>query len=74
MLDLKWRYKLIFPFFFMIPIIRIYTGSTAIFMPYPLSLLLGDYIDISYFFYLYVTLLGIYCTNAINIYAGINGL
>lgn len=58
----------------MIPIIRIYTGSTAIFMPYPFSLLLGDYIDISYFFYLYVTLLGIYCTNAINIYAGINGL
>ena len=58
----------------MIPLIRIFTGSTAILMPYPISLVLGDNIDISYFFYIYITLLGIYCTNAINIYAGINGL
>ena len=74
MLDLLWRYKLIFPFFIVLPVVRVYSGSTAIFIPYPVSLLIGDSLDIGYLFYLYITLLGIYCTNAINIYAGINGL
>ena len=74
MLDLPWRYKLIFPFFIVLPVVRVFEGSTAILMPYPISLIVGDYFDIGYLFYIYITLLGIYCTNAINIYAGINGL
>lgn len=41
MLDLKWRYKLIFPFFFMVPTLRVFTGSTVIPVPSPLSALLG---------------------------------
>ncbi|KMZ80921.1 hypothetical protein PVIIG_02139, partial [Plasmodium vivax India VII] len=31
-------------------------------------------IDIGFFYYLYIILLCVFCTNAINIYAGINGL
>lgn len=74
MIDLAWRYKLIFPFLFMVPVIRAYSGSTAIPIPYPASSVIGDSLDLGYVFYLYIVLLGIYFTNAINIYAGINGL
>jgi UDP-N-acetylglucosamine--dolichyl-phosphate N-acetylglucosaminephosphotransferase len=42
-------------------------------VPYPFNLILSQ-IDLGVLFFLYITLLGIYCTNAINIYAGINGL
>jgi UDP-N-acetylglucosamine--dolichyl-phosphate N-acetylglucosaminephosphotransferase len=35
---------------------------------------LGHRIELSYVYLLYITLLGIYQTNTINIYAGINGL
>ncbi|KAK8807862.1 hypothetical protein WA158_007391 [Blastocystis sp. Blastoise] len=34
----------------------------------------GTYIDLSYCYYIYILMLSIFCTNAINIYAGINGL
>lgn len=74
MIDLAWRYKLIFPFLFMIPVIRSYAGPTTVPIPWPLSLLMTDTLDLGYLFYIYIILLGIYFTNAINIYAGINGL
>ena len=74
MIDLAWRYKLVFPFLFMIPVIRAYSGPTTIPIPYPLSLLLPSIIDLGFLFYIYIICLGIYFTNAINIYAGINGL
>lgn len=74
MIDLAWRYKLVFPFLFMVPVIRAYSGPTTIPLPYPLSLLLGQELELGFLFYLYIILLGIYFTNAINIYAGINGL
>lgn len=74
MIDLQWRYKLIFPFFLVIPIVKVFSGSTIILIPYPASIIMGESLDLSYLFFLYITLLGIYCTNTINIYAGINGL
>lgn len=74
MIDLAWRYKLIFPFLFMMPVIQAYHGSTAVPVPYPISAIIGHTLDLGYLFYLYIILLGIYFTNAINIYAGINGL
>jgi len=73
MLDLPWRYKLIFPFFIVIPMISNYYGPTSVFLPYPLNLIIES-INLGPLFLLYITLLGIYCTNTINIYAGINGL
>lgn len=74
MIDLAWRYKLIFPFFFMVPVLRVFQGSTMVPVPFPFSYALGDSLDLSYLFLVYLILLGIYFTNAINIYAGINGL
>jgi len=74
MLDLPWRYKLLFPFFIIMPLISIYSQSTTIDVISPLSLIFGDKIELGPIYYLYMTLLGIYQTNTINIYAGINGL
>jgi UDP-N-acetylglucosamine--dolichyl-phosphate N-acetylglucosaminephosphotransferase len=34
----------------------------------------GALIDLRYFYFLYMGMLAVFCTNAINIYAGINGL
>ncbi len=36
--------------------------------------LLGTNIDVGVFYYLYMGMLAVFCTNAINILAGINGL
>lgn len=74
MLDLPWRYKLLFPFFIVLPLLAAYEGTTSIYVPFPFSLITGSSLNLGYLFLLYITLLGIYCTNTINIYAGINGL
>jgi len=34
----------------------------------------GAIVDLGYYFMLYMAMLAVFCTNAINIYAGINGL
>jgi UDP-N-acetylglucosamine--dolichyl-phosphate N-acetylglucosaminephosphotransferase len=74
MLDLLWRYKLLFPFFIVLPLICIYTGPTHVDVIPPFTWIVGDQIELGYLYLLYVTLLGIYHTNTINIFAGINGL
>jgi len=74
MLDLLWRYKLIFPFFIIIPLVSVYSGPTHVNVIYPFTALFGPKIEIGYLFHVYITLLGIYKTNTINIFAGINGL
>ena len=73
MLDLPWRYKLVIPFCIVIPMISNYHGPTSVVFTFPINLLIES-IDLGILFYLYIILLGIYCTNTINIYAGINGL
>lgn len=74
MLDLPWRYKLLFPFFIVLPLVCVYTGITHVEVIWPFSAIIGERIELGYVYLLYVTLLGIYQTNTINIYAGINGL
>lgn len=74
MLDLPWRYKLLYPFFIVLPLACVYTGITHVEVIPPFSWVLGEKIELSYVYLLYITLLGIYQTNTINIYAGINGL
>ena len=56
------------------PLVSIYSQSTSIDVISPFSLIFGDKIELGNLYYLYMTLLGIYQTNTINIYAGINGL
>lgn len=89
-LDLKWRYKLILPFIASMPLLVNYTGVTTVMIPRGLARLVGAIakplgggfigaasgrlVDLGLGYYLYMSLLSIFCTNAINIYAGINGL
>lgn len=89
-LDLKWRYKLILPLIASMPLLVNYTGATTVIMPKALSPLVsalakplgggrvdvpsGRLVDLGLGYYVYMALLSIFCTNAINIYAGINGL
>ena len=74
-LELRWRDKIIFPFFFSILIIFSYRGDTAINLPGFVSNVIGlTSVDLSYFFYFYMICLSIFCVNSINIYAGISGL
>ncbi len=97
-LDLKWRYKLILPTIASLPLLSTYSGSTAMYFPKPLALLLmqnhemtwlgtfinffavvdteadGKIVELGWWFLLFMGLQAVFCTNAINILAGINGL
>ena len=66
--DLPWRYKLILPLIASLPVLVSYQGSTSVLLPN------HQLLDIGLLYYLYMSMLIIFCTNAINIYAGINGL
>jgi UDP-N-acetylglucosamine--dolichyl-phosphate N-acetylglucosaminephosphotransferase len=72
--DLRWRWKLIIPAVATLPLLMAYNGSTYIAVPLPLTSLLGTSINLGFLYYVYMGLLAIFCTNAINIYAGCNGL
>ena len=72
--DLPWRYKLILPTIATLPLLLAYGGGTVIIVPKPLQPLLSTSIDLGLVYKLYMLLLSVFTTNAINILAGINGL
>lgn len=88
-MDLKWRYKIILPTIASIPLLLAYSGVTDIVVPVILRPFMGKIINLSNenlvkissltrligaLYYVYMGSLAVFCTNAINIYAGINGL
>ena len=73
-LDIPWRYKLIIPLFGILPVLVAYDGVTYVLLPNILRPYLGNVIDLGILYYIYMAMLGIFSTNGINIYAGINGL
>lgn len=76
-LDLRWRHKLLLPTIATLPLLMVYYvnfNSTLIIVPKPFRLWLGHSIDLWIFYYFYMGMLAVFCTNAINILAGINGL
>lgn len=74
-LELRWRDKLIFPFFFSILLIVNYQGSTAVILPKFLQAVIPlPAIELGPLFFIYLICLSIFCFNSINIYAGISGL
>jgi UDP-N-acetylglucosamine--dolichyl-phosphate N-acetylglucosaminephosphotransferase len=74
-IDLRWRDKLIVPTIASFPLLVAYTGLTSVVVPLPLRDLLGSTrINLGPLYYLYMGMLAVFCTNSINIYAGINGL
>ncbi|CAI0406782.1 unnamed protein product [Linum tenue] len=74
-LDIPWRVKLLLPSFAALPLLMAYAGHTTILIPKPLTQYVGvDVLDLGWIYKLYMGLLVVFCTNSINIHAGINGL
>ena len=77
--EFPWRYKLILPGIASLPIVTVYSrlgDATSVLIPSYLSQLMGisRIVDLGIIYLVFIFLLIIFCTNAINIHAGINGL
>lgn len=78
--DLRWRCKLMFPFAASIPLLSVYYYSyrdrTTILVPQFLTKQfdINENLNLGLFYYIFMLMFVIFCTNSINIYAGINGL
>lgn len=74
-LDVPWRVKLVLPTIAALPLLMAYAGHTTIVIPKPLSPYVGfEVLDLGWIYKLYMGLLAVFCTNSINIHAGLNGL
>ncbi|KAJ8895819.1 hypothetical protein PR048_001157 [Dryococelus australis] len=76
-LDLRWRHKLLVATIASLPLLMVYYvnfNSTSIVVPKPFRPLFGMTVDLGWLFYVYMGMLAVFCTNAINILAGVNGL
>ncbi|KAF7422804.1 tunicamycin resistance protein [Pleurotus ostreatus] len=74
--DIRWRHKLPIPVIASIPLLMVYfaeRGNTNVVVPLPLRSLFGTLVNLGPLYYLYMSLLSTFCTNSINILAGING-
>jgi len=80
MLDLPWRVKLALPVLAAIPLLSAYQGPTTVVVPKLLRPMLlpdnteGISLDLGIAYKVYMLLMAVFCSNAINIHAGINGL
>lgn len=76
-LDLRWRDKLLLPTIASLPLLMVYFAtfnSTTIIVPQPVRFIFGYSVNLGFIYYVYMGMLAVFCTNAINIYAGINGI
>ncbi|KAG6512175.1 hypothetical protein ZIOFF_030270 [Zingiber officinale] len=74
-LDVPWRVKLVLPSFATLPLLMAYAGHTTIIIPKPLIQYVGvAVLDLGWIYKLYMGMLAVFCTNSINIHAGLNGL
>ncbi|XP_028032448.1 UDP-N-acetylglucosamine--dolichyl-phosphate N-acetylglucosaminephosphotransferase isoform X1 [Bombyx mandarina] len=76
-LDLRWRYKLVLPTVASLPLLVVYYvnfNSTTFIIPIPFRSWFGVSVNIGFLYYIYMGMLAVFCTNAINILAGINGI
>ncbi|KAI0036492.1 N-acetylglucosaminephosphotransferase [Vararia minispora EC-137] len=75
--DIRWRHKLPIPIIASIPLLMVYyaeRGNTNIVVPIPLRPVFGALLNlVGPLYYLYMSMLSTFCTNSINILAGING-
>eukprot|EP00117_Sycon_ciliatum_P033503 scpid72565/ scgid25771/ UDP-N-acetylglucosamine--dolichyl-phosphate N-acetylglucosaminephosphotransferase; GlcNAc-1-P transferase; N-acetylglucosamine-1-phosphate transferase len=73
-LNLKWRHKIVLSTLASFPLVTSFPGSTKIIFPKPVRGVLGTEFDVGILYYIYMSMLAVFCTNAINILAGVNGL
>lgn len=77
LLDIRWRHKVLIPAFAAIPMLIVYFvdfGVTHVVVPVPLQRYMGDFVDLGWLYYVYMAAVAIFCPNAINMLAGINGI
>ncbi|ODQ65707.1 hypothetical protein NADFUDRAFT_82692 [Nadsonia fulvescens var. elongata DSM 6958] len=75
--DIRWRNKFFLPAIASIPLLIVYYvdfGVTKVMVPAILQVYLGETVDLGLLYYGYMAAVAIFCTNCINIYAGVNGL
>ena len=72
--DLRWKYKLILPLVTSVPLITSYQGVTHIVLPIPFRPIFGKTLELGILYKVYMSMIAIFCSNSINIHAGINGL
>ena len=75
-LDIRWRDKILLSFVASVPLLVGYSGETWITIPSILASSFGgiNLINLGFFYHAYMANTVVFCTNSINIYAGINGL
>eukprot|EP01155_Anaeramoeba_flamelloides_P048180 Anaeramoba_flamelloidesc40882_g1_i1.p1 GENE.c40882_g1_i1~~c40882_g1_i1.p1 ORF type:complete len:392 (-),score=67.56 c40882_g1_i1:104-1237(-) len=76
-LNVRWRVKIYLSFVSILPLIVAYSGSTYVLIPKFVKIVFSTAhtaIDIGIFYKIFVTLFSVFCTNSINILAGVNGL
>eukprot|EP01103_Thecamoeba_quadrilineata_P015300 TRINITY_DN4794_c0_g1_i1.p1 TRINITY_DN4794_c0_g1~~TRINITY_DN4794_c0_g1_i1.p1 ORF type:complete len:462 (-),score=31.47 TRINITY_DN4794_c0_g1_i1:23-1303(-) len=76
-LNLRWRHKLILPTLASIPILMVYYVTynvTVVLIPNPFQTFMGTSFNLGVLYYVYMGMLAVFCTNAINILAGVNGV
>eukprot|EP01105_Mastigella_eilhardi_P021646 TRINITY_DN5267_c0_g1_i2.p1 TRINITY_DN5267_c0_g1~~TRINITY_DN5267_c0_g1_i2.p1 ORF type:complete len:269 (-),score=78.76 TRINITY_DN5267_c0_g1_i2:57-863(-) len=74
-LDLRWRIKIGLSFLATLPLLVGYSGSTDIMLPDLVGYILGsNIIHLGVLYYIFMSMVSVFCTNSINIYAGVNGL
>lgn len=76
-LDLRWRDRLWLPLAASLPLLIVYAvdgGGTQIIVPKIIEPWFGSVLQLGMFYYVFMACLAIFCTNAINILAGVNGL
>lgn len=76
-LGLRWRHKLLLSSVASLPLLMVYYVTydlTTIIIPKPFRPWLGFDVDLGFVYYIYMGMVVVFCTNAINILAGINGL
>ena len=75
-LDVPWRVKLAMPTLASLPLLMAYTGHTGVVVPHLLRPALGGqaFLDLGILYKVYMLAVSVFCTNSINILAGVNGL
>ncbi|KIL67856.1 hypothetical protein M378DRAFT_122043 [Amanita muscaria Koide BX008] len=74
--DIRWRHKLPIPIIASVPLLMVYfaeRGNTNVVVPLPFRFIFGTLVNLGPLYYTYMALLSTFCTNSINILAGING-
>ena len=79
-LDVRWSVKISLSFLATLPLLVAFNGPTNIIVPLPFrgfsmfGFTVNYSIDLGILYLVYMALLAVFCTNSINILAGINGL